>query len=173
MAYNLDILKQGPGINLDKSVPNQITFSNAIQEYNIVESPLINVLTEFTPTPTSWEKTIKLKTYTNYIKLSNGIANSFNRDVYLYIDDTDIEWKNGQVYRLVVDSDFPMDMYTLGSYDLAIFTDAKDRSGNGVNYGVEIGRIYSTDFYAADGAPRIEIICIDAQNYVFTYDLKY
>ena len=107
------------------------------------------------------------------MKLSNGVANSFNRDVNIYIDDTDIVWKNGQVYRIVIDSNFPMDMYTLGSYDLAIFTDAKDRSGNGQSYGVEIGRIYSTDFYAANGAPRIEVICIDAKNYIFTYDLKY
>lgn len=173
MAYNLDVLKQGYGILLDKSTPNQITFSNDTQAYNIVENPIVNVLTGFTPKPDAWEKTIALKPFTNYMKLSNGVANSFNRDVNIYIDDTDIVWKNGQVYRIVIDSNFPMDMYTLGSYDLAIFTDAKDRSGNGQSYGVEIGRIYSTDFYAANGAPRIEVICIDAKNYIFTYDLKY
>lgn len=173
MAYNLNILKQGPGMLLDKSTPNQITFSNETQAYNISGSPLINVLTDFTPQPDAYKKTLKLKPFTNYVKLSNGIANSFNRDIYLYVDDTDVQWKDGQTYRLVVDSNFPMDMYTLGSYDLAIFTDALDRSSTGISYGIEIGRIFSGDFYAANGAPRIEIICIDAKNYVFTYDLKY
>ena len=172
MAYNLDILKQGAGINFDKSTPNQITLSNNNQEYNITSSPLVNVLTEFTPKPDKWEKTIKLKTFSNYLKLSNGVSNAFNRDIYLYIDDSDIRWQTGQVYRVVVDSNYPMDMYTLGSYDMAIFTDAKDRNGNGVNYGVEVARIYSTDFFSASGAPKLEIVCIDAQNYLFTFDLK-
>lgn len=173
MSYNLDILKQGPGIVVDKSVPNEITLANSNQEYNFENSPLVNVLSQFTPQPDYWEKTLKLQTFTNYLKLSNGIANEFDRDIYLYIDDTDVKWKKGQVYRVVVDREFPMDMYTLGSYDFAVFTDATDRMSNGEDYGVEIARVYSSDFYSADGVPRLEIVCIDPDNYVFTYDLTF
>lgn len=173
MSYNLDILKQGPGIIVDKSVPDQITLTNGNQEYNFDGTPLVNILSGFTPQPEYWEKTIKLRTYTNYVKLSNGVANEFDRDVYLYVDDTEVRWQTGQVYRVVVDRDFPMDMYTQGSYDFAVFTDATDRMKNGEDYGVEIARIYSSDFYSADGAPQLEIVCIDADNYIFTYDLKF
>lgn len=172
MSYNLDIVKQGSGIVVDKSVPNQITLSNGNQEYNIEGSPLINVLTDFISYPTEWEKTLVLKPFTNYVKLSNGIANEFDRDINMYIDDTNVIWKNGQVYKVVIDKDFPMDMYTLGSYDLAVYTDAVDRMKNGLDYGVEIARVYSADFYTAKGAPSLEIICIDAATYTFTYDIK-
>jgi hypothetical protein len=173
MSYALDIVKQGPGMIVDKTVPNQITLSNGNQEYNFDGTPLLNVLSAFTPQPDYWEKTVKLLNFTNYKKLSNGVANEFDRDIYLYIDDTDVKWKNGQVYRVVVDRDFPIDMYTLGSYDFAVFTDATDRMRNGEDYGVEIARVYSSDFYDAKGAPQLEIVCIDADNYVFTYDLKF
>jgi hypothetical protein len=172
MSYNLDILKQGPGIIVDKSVPDQITLVNGNQEYNFDGSPLLNVLSDFTPLVDNWEKTVTLKSYTNYVKLSNGIANEFDRDIYLYVDDTNVTWTTGQVYRVVVDKDFPMDMYTLGSFDFAVFTDATDRMKNGEDYGVEIARIYSSDFYASDGIPYFEIICLDAKNYVFTFDFK-
>jgi hypothetical protein len=171
MAYNLDVIKQGSGISLDKSVPNQISFSSNIQQYN---SPsIVNVLSDFTPTSNNWSKIQALNSYTNYLKISNGISNAFNRDINIYINDTDIRWQTGQVYKIVVDKDYPIDMYTLGSYDLNIYTDALDRAGNGIAYSVQVGLIASADFYTAKGVPQIEIVCLDAQNYVFTFDLKY
>jgi len=173
MAYNLNVITAGSGILLDKSVPNQIAIASNVQEYNLPSSPLVNVLTDFTPTATSWNKTLTLNNYTNYVKLSNGIANQFNRNIYIYVDDTYTRWQNGQVYKIVVDRNYPMDMYTQGSFDLAIFTDTLDRNSNGIAYGVQIGRIYSSDFYSAAGAPSIEIVCIDAKNYIFTFDIKY
>lgn len=171
MTYNLDVIKQGPGISLDRSVPNQIGFSSNIQQYNTPS--IVNVLTDFTPKSDNWSKIQTLNNYTNYLKISNGINNAFNRDVNIYINDTDIRWHTGQTYKLVVDRDYQMDMYTLGSYNLNVYTDALDRAGNGVTYGVQIGLITSADFYNAQGAPQIEIVCLDAQNFVFTFDLKY
>jgi hypothetical protein len=123
--------------------------------------------------PLQWEKIFSLNQFTNYLKLSNGAATQFNRDVAIYINDSITTWKKGQVLKIVVDQFFPMDMYTLGSYDLVVFTDALDKTASGTNYSVEIGRILSSDFYKAEGAPSIEIICIDPVAYTFTYDLKY
>jgi hypothetical protein len=173
MTYDLDPVKQGPGIEVDKSVPNEITVTNINQDYNIPSSPISNILTDFTPTSLQWEKIFKLNQFTNYVKLSNGAATQFNRDVAIYIDDSIVKWKKGQVLKIVIDQFFPMDMYTLGSYDLVVFTDALDKTASGTNYSVEIGRIFSSDFYKAEGAPSIEIICIDPVAYTFTYDLKY
>ena len=173
MAYNLDVLKQGVGISLDKSIPNQIVLTNSNQEYNLSKTPLMNVLTDFNVSTASWSNTIPLLNFTNYVKLSNGVPNAFNKNIYIYIDDTYVTWKAGQSYRIVVDSNFPMDMYTLGSFDLAIFTDALDRNKNGEAYGEEIGRIYSEDFFATAGSPSIEMICIDPTNYTFTFDVKH
>jgi len=172
MSYDLDVLKEGTGIILDKSVPNEITLKNKLQSYNLTESPILNVINDFTINNSRLEKTVKLKSYSNYIKLSNGFANEFDKDIALFIDDTETIWENGQTYKIVVDSNFPMDMYTLGSYDFVVYTDTIDRNGNGNVYGVEVARIYSSDFYKSNGTPSIEIICLDSKNYVFTFDLK-
>jgi hypothetical protein len=64
-----------------------------------------------------------------------------------------------------------MDMYSQGSFDLVVYTDALDRLNTGVNYSKEIGRISSGDFYAKSGTPQMEIICIDRDSYTFTFDI--
>jgi hypothetical protein len=64
-----------------------------------------------------------------------------------------------------------MDMYSEGSFDLVVYTDALDRLNTGQNYSKEIGRISSSEFYAKGGSPQIEIICIDRNSYTFTFDL--
>jgi hypothetical protein len=173
MSYDTSVIKQGSGIEVDKTVPNQVTIVNTSQEYNIPTNPIHNILTSFTPTTLEWQKILPLNDFTNYLKLSNGITTQFNRDVGIYIDDSITRWKKGQVLRIVIDSNFPMDMYTLGSFDLVVYTDALDRTVSGTNYNIEIGRIFSSDFLAAEGSPRIEIICIDPATYTFTFDLKY
>jgi hypothetical protein len=64
-----------------------------------------------------------------------------------------------------------MDMCTQGSFDFVIYTDALDRLNTGQTYSKEIGRISSGDFYKKEGSPQMEIICIDSDNYGFTYDI--
>lgn len=172
IAYNLDVLVQGAGVLLDKSVPNQVTLSNIEQSYTVDSNSVVSVLSSFVATPQAWTNFRELKTFGNYMKLSNGSNVVFDRNVNIYIDDSNIQWKSGQTFKLVVDHLFPMDMYTQGSFDLVIYTDSMDRLNTGVNYSAEIARIYSSDFYLEGGSPIIEIICLDPINYTFTFDLQ-
>ena len=77
----------------------------------------------------------------------------------------------GQVYKVVINHQYPMDMYTQGSFDLIVYTDALDRLNTGQTYSREIGRISSNDFFKKEGSPIMEIICINSDNYDFTYDI--
>ena len=172
VSYNTDVLQQGDGIVLDKSVPNQVTVKNVEQGYTIDGSPIFNLITDFTNTPTAWIKFVILKKFGNYFKINNGSNLTVDRDVYLYIDDSQFRWSNGQTYKLVIDHQFPMDMYSQGSFDLVVYTDALDRTNTGQTYSVEIGRISSNDFFQANGTPHLEIICIDRDTYTFTYDIN-
>lgn len=172
VTYNTDVLQQGDGIFLDKSVPNQVTVKNIEQGYTIDGSPLYNLLTDFTNTPTAWIKFITLKKFGNYFKISNGSNLTVDRDIYIYVDDSQFRWSNGQTYKLVIDHQFPMDMYSQGSFDLVFYTDALDRMNTGQTYSMEIGRISSNDFFEANGSPKVEIICIDRDTYTFTYDIN-
>lgn len=171
VAYNTDILIEGDGIVLDKSVPNQVKVNNIEQGYTIDSSPLYSIVTDFTITPSAWVKFIALKKFGNYFKISNGSATTFDRDVYIYVDDSQFRWKAGQTYKVVVDHVYPMDMYSEGSFDLVIYTDALDRLNTGQNYSKVIGRISSSEFFAKGGSPQIEIICVDRDSYTYTFDL--
>jgi hypothetical protein len=171
VAYNTDVLVQGEGIALDKSVPNLVTVNNIEQGYTLDSSPLYNLLTDFTNTPSAWTKFIKLARFGNYFKISNNAAITVDRDIYIYVDDSQFRWSAGQTYKVVIDHLFPMDMYSLGSFDLVVYTDALDRLNTGQVYSREIGRISSTDFYSKGGVPQMEIVCISRDSYTFTYDL--
>jgi len=171
MSYNLETIKQGEGINIDKTVANQITITNDYTTYNLSDSPIMSIIDDFTQSQTEWTKYLSLRHFNNYIKISNHIDTAFDKNVKIYIDDTDIKWKTGQSYKIVIDKDWPMDMYTLGAYTLTVLTNA---AGNGDTiYNIEAGRLESTDFFNATSSLTLEIICLDASTYSFTYDIKY
>jgi hypothetical protein len=171
VSYNTDVLQQGDGILLDRSTPNLVVVKNVEQSYTIDSSPLYNLLTDFSVNPSAWTKFIVLKKFANYFKIKNNSNLTVDRDIYLYVDDSQFRWSAGQTYKIVIDHQYPMDMYTQGSFDFVIYTDALDRLNTGQTYSKEIGRISSGDFYKKEGSPQMEIICIDSDNYGFTYDI--
>jgi hypothetical protein len=171
MSYNLDVLKQGEGVLLDKAVPNEVTISNTRQGFTLGTSPVVNILTDFVSGATAWTYTTKLNPFDNYLKISSGTDLTLLKDIEIYIDDTDQRWKNGQTIEIVIDRDYPIDMYTEGSFDLVVFTDAIDRLSTGENYSKEIGRISSSVFFEESGYPKLRIICLNKDTYTFTYDI--
>jgi hypothetical protein len=171
MSYNTDVLVQGEGITLDKNTPNQVIIKNTEQSYTIDSTPIYNLLTDFTNTPSAWTLFVNLSKFGNYLKISNNSAQISDRDIHIYVNDSELRWSNGQTYKLVVDHLYPIDMYTQGSFDLIFYTDALDRLNTGQYYSKEIGRISSNDFYTKNGTPQIEIICLNRDNYTFTFDL--
>jgi hypothetical protein len=172
MSYDIDLIKQGEGIQLDKTVPDQVTISNDTSEYNLAEKPVLNIHEDFTATASAWQNTIDLRKFSNYVKISNEVTTPFDRNVVIYVNDSYTTWKSGQSYKIVIDKDWPMDMYTVGTYNLIVYSDAPGRV-NSVPYSVEIGRIESVDFENAKSSLTLEIICLDAKTFTFTYDIKY
>ena len=171
MSYNIDVLVQGDGIVLDKSTPNQVIVKNVEQNYTLDNSPIVNLLTDFTNTTSAWTKFISLVRFGNYLKLSNTVPVQSDRDINIYINDSQFRWSTGQTYKIVVDHLYPIDMYTNGSFDLVVYTDALDKLNTGQTYSQEIARISSSDFFDKNGVPQIEIICLDSTQYLFTFDL--
>lgn len=171
VSYNTDAIVSGSGIIIDKNTPNQIVIKNIEQDYTIDSSPLYNILTQFTNTPSAWTKVLPLKIFGNYMKISNGEAVTVDRDINIYINDSEIRWSNGQSFKIVIDHNFPIDMSSNGSFDINIYTDALDRLNTGATYSKMIGRISSNQMSTRNGVAQLEIICIDKDAYTFTYDL--
>ena len=164
LQYNTSVLRQGSGITLDKTVPNQVTFSSNVQQYKCM-APVDENGTEITASaPLNLNVSIpkvfvELGTYTNMLRLP--VENTAGGDLLIYIDDLATQFKTGQVVRLV----FTTDLDT--SRNIRVFTDSSNRLGTGV-YGKEIANITSSDLSTR---PIIEFICLEQGVLNFTFDI--
>ncbi len=164
LQYNTSVLRQGSGITLDKTVPNQVTFSSNVQQYKFM-APVDENGTEITASaPLNLNVSIpkvfvQLGTYTNMLRLP--VENTAGGDLLIYIDDLATQFKTGQVVRLV----FTTDLDT--SRNIRVFTDSSNRLGTGV-YGKEIANITSSDLSTR---PIIEFICLEQGVLNFTFDI--
>ena len=165
LQYNTDVVRQGTGIVVDKTVPNQVTLSLGTQEYNLMsvfdlndlEITSLNPLNLNVATP---EAFAELLPYTNMLRLDT--ANQAGGDLRIYIDDTDIQWKTGQVLRLAFNGGVNM-----GSRNIRIFTDAANRL-NGGAYGLQAAVISNAEL---SSNPLIELICTEQGILSFVYDV--
>ena len=155
VTYDLNVVRPGEGIVIDRTTPGRIRVVNSSQNYNISNSSLINIIDN---------PTLSLSNFTNYYRHQNStIPITLAEDAVLYIDDTQYAWKKGQTLKLVIS-----DEIELGVYNLTIKTDAINRKNSGV-YGKTIGVLSSTDF-GTGGTPIFELICVNDETYSFVID---
>ena len=158
VSYNLDAIRPGDGIDVDRRTPNRILIINDNQEYNIENNSIVN-LDEI--------NTVLLGKYKNYIRHeNNGVTVSLIRDFELFIDDTDVAWSKGQTLRLYFVFD---DAFDLEVYDFKIYTDATNKINTGV-FGKLITTLNDLDFTDSDLKPILDITCIDEVNLEFKVD---
>lgn len=156
VSYDLDGIRPGEGIVIDRSTPNRVRVVNTNQQYNIANGSLTNIVTG---------STLTLGTFTNYfVHQNSGVPTILTSDLSLYIDDTTITWKKGQVLRLVIE-----DEIIPGIFDFKIYTDALNRNNTGT-YGVSIGLFNDLDFTPSLNKPIFDIICLDNTNFTFRVD---
>ena len=165
ISYNLDLVKQGPGIIVDRSIPNQLIIANDNQDYNIgVQGGTVTL-------STTSNNVVELRPYGNYAKhVNNGIPITLTSDLVVRLDDTNIKWRRGQVYRF----SFGDQIYP-GDYNVSFLTDATGSypisAPSGVPYGTLIVSLTNGEFAAKDYLPVIDIVCINSENLTFQVDM--
>ena len=165
LQYNTDVVRQGTGITVDTNTPNIITISLDSQEYNFNVPFNTDEVQITTTSPLNLNQAIpqvftSLRTYTNMLRLDT--VNEAGGDLNIYINDTNIQWKTGQVLRLVFNNEL-----NIGSRSIRIWTDATDRLGAG-SYGISMGVITNADI---SKNPIIEFICTEQGVLDFAYDI--
>ena len=167
LQYNVDVLRQGDGIRLDKSTPNIVRVINDNQQYNLnnIYSDINFTTSISTAAPldlnsSSIKAFTKLEVFTNMVRLNT--TNSALSDINIYIDDSAIKFKDGQAIRFAFDSNL-----SINGRNINIYTDKQNRLGQG-SLGLIIGSISSTDLSVK---PIFELICIDSINYTFVIDI--
>ena len=165
ISYNLNLVKQGTGIIVDRSVPNELIISNDNQAYNLGSDNGSVTLS------TSSNNVIDLRIYGNYTKhVNNGTPITLTSDLTVRINDYRVKWRKGQVYRF----GFGDQIYP-GDYSVNFLTDSEGlyplSNPSGVPYSNVIISLDDTDFASKDYQPVIDIVCIDPENLVFQVDM--
>jgi hypothetical protein len=166
LQYNTDVLFQGSGIVLDKSVPNKVKVTNTVQSYSLdvptdLNSALITASAPLDISISSPGVVYLLETYTNMCRIyTTGTAGG---DLKIFIDDSSNPFIKGQTARIV----FP-NLIDMAGRNIQFFTDSTNRKGYG-SYGITIGNIFASDLVS--DRPIFEIVCLDSDTYSFAIDI--
>lgn len=163
MSYNLDLIKQGTGIIVDRSIPNKITLSNGAQNYTVDNDYLFSI----NPIGINY---LTLKPYTNYYKHKNsGLSINSTNDIIIRIDDSKNKWKVGQTFRLVFD-----DQIILSTNNIYIYTDNTGAypldSPTSQPYNILVCGFTQSSFINSGNKPIFDIVCVDDRNLKFEID---
>ena len=184
LTYNTDVLKQGSGLYLDRTIPNQLTISNKIQGINTfsqcrntinnINNPAGSLRSTYAngidSTDTYINNILTLGEFSNYYRqvntshpnLINGVE-VFQDNLIINIQDSPTVWKSGQTFKIVF-----AEPINFNGKTIYIKTDAKNRFGYGI-YGVVIGQMDAT--MQITNKPIIEITCTDENFYTFNIDI--
>ena len=165
VQYNTDVIAAGNGIVVDKSTPNKIKVVNSNNGYQLLQafqwSNLAAVmgtkLSTYDPSDaTTYGLYCRLKPFSNMLRVTTSSGTADN-DVNIYIDTTLSGWNDGQVVKLVFNSNIEMD-------------------GNNINFYTKISGNWEQVAQVAYGSliskkPYIELVCTDKVNLTFVTDV--
>ena len=166
ISYDLNLVKQGPGIIVDRSIPNQLSVINAVQDFNISDTQSKGTLTQ------SGLNEIPLVSYSNYFKhVNNGVPLTLTGDLTIRLkDSSNARWKSGQRFRI----SFGDQVYPVG-FIINILTNADGlyplSNPSGVSYSTLIISLDDSSFSGYDYMPVFEIVCIDEKSLKFQVDI--
>jgi hypothetical protein len=168
MQYNTDVIKAGPGVVIDKSVPNKIKIENKNQKYNLnllYRDPeftdIIDINSQLDLNQNNIDVYIQLAEFTNMFRIyTENLALS---NINIFINDTTSLFKEGQVLKFVWENELDLD-----NRNILIYTDVLNRFGQG-SYNKLIATIPSTELIS--NKPIFELICLDEVNYTFAVDI--
>jgi len=165
VQYNTNVIFDGNGTKVDKSVPGKIKINNDVQGYrllNMFEFDLNNKtvgtkLTTFDPTNAlNSGLYVRLKSFENMLRVSL-LSGDANNDIDIYIDDTTAVWKEGQSLKLVFDNSL-----SLAGYNINFYTDKKN--GWSLARQVAAGELRGAK-------PYIELVCVNENSLTFVADV--
>jgi hypothetical protein len=168
LSYNTDVLYSGSGIELDKSVKNKITVKNIVPHYNsfgVCRNDNDGNIISFESgngdiTSTTKNNIIPLGEFTNYYRydIEDKIdSNALTNNLILNIEDKDIKWKRGQVFKFYFNKKID-----LSSQIISIRTDY-------TNSYKTIASIDADMLFSE--YPIIEIVCTDSNSLLFDINI--
>ena len=165
VQYNTNVIFDGKGTKVDKSVPGKIKINNEIQGYRLLNlfdwdrtnKVVGQKITEFDPTIANTNGIYaRLKSFENMMRISlapGAMVDGLN----IYIDDSNESWVDGQSLKIVFDS-----ILNLSGFNINVYTDKK----NGWSLARQI-----TSAELRGAKPYIELICTNQTTLTFVADV--
>jgi len=174
LQYNTDVLFDGAGTQVDKSVENKIKVNNVTKGYenlnlftwDLASEQVGTSITSANPFDiqvggsglSQYGIWCKLKPFTNRISfIDKFLTGTANDDLNIYIDDTTTPWKEGQIVKITFET---IDM---DGNNIKIYTHARD------GFSQLIADIAPASLIT--NKPYIEVICINPATYQFEVDI--
>lgn len=168
VQYNTNVIFDGVGTTVDKSVPNKIKINNNVHGYKMLKmydatwntsTSKLTIgleITSYNANAIGRSIYTKLKPFENMLRvaLSNGVASD---NINIYIDDSLASWKEGQSFKLVFD-----DALALNSFTINIYSDKAN--------GWTLVRQIATGELRGD-KPYIELVCTNQSTLTFVADV--
>ena len=169
VQYNVDVLFNGPGIVVDKTVPNKIKIKNDLKSY-VFSKPFLwneNTLTvsneitdvnQYDPAnATGFGIWARLKEFSNQLRLvGKTTTQAADNNINIYIDDKLIKWQDGQSYKIVFED------LNLNGNNINIYTNWSN------SYDKLIGSVSNAE---VGDSPYFEIVCLNAATFDFEIDV--
>ena len=169
LQYNTDVIFAGTGTSLDKSVPGKIKVNNTVDGYqiltpykwsknsNITDSRLTAQNQYDAANATEFGIWAKLNLYSNRLSLLNIFGGTADSSVNIYIDDSTVGWKVGQVFKIAFDT------FDINGKSIKIYTNKTN------GFSSLIAEIDAVQLISSK--PYIELVCVDPANYGFEVDI--
>ena len=169
LQYNTDVIFAGTGTSIDKSVPGKIKVNNTVDGYqiltpykwsknsNITDSRLTAQNQYDAANATEFGIWAKLNLYSNRLSLLNIFGGTADSSVNIYIDDSTVGWKVGQVFKVAFDT------FDINGKSIKIYTNKTN------GFSSLIAEIDAVQLISSK--PYIELVCVDPANYGFEVDI--
>lgn len=173
LQYNIDVIFPGRGTAVDKTLDNKIKIHNTVEGYslstkflwNIAGSAVVNQITsgnlfdagQAGSGASQYGIWTKLMQYTNRLSLSQTFSSDPNADLNIYIDDSSVAWKAGQVFKIAFDT------INMGDHNIII------KTGKATGFDKIVATIQPSQLVS--NKPYIEVTCISPVNYQFEADI--
>ena len=173
LQYNTDIIFNGLGTEVDKTVPGKVKVNNSVLGYkkniaylwdinNESRSTMVTASNPFDAGnagsgTTQYGLWTQLKPFTNRLSFHNLFSSHPNSDLNIYVDDNSFQWKEGQVLKISFET------IDLNGNDIIIRT----RANNG--FDVIIAELSPSELLST--RPYLEVVCMDPINYTFEVDI--
>jgi hypothetical protein len=149
ITYNLDPIRGGRGVVVDRNDNNTIRINNDKEHYSNIEQVKLDTVTGISTT----RNIFSLKPFNNYIIHESDIELTATNNIYIYLDDNNQSWSTGQLVRIKIKT--PVEFQ---NNSIILLT---ENDGNG-NYQTNIGVIEPIN-----KSGFFDIICTSKQNLQF------